>query len=75
MTTNSMDSCVKEVIRQIEKSLHKGHVEGVIFNSCITSIDDTELIKLTVPLTRVSVSGSGARWKSYGSGSESKIRK
>ena len=65
------DACREEVIRQIERGLRKGYVEGVVFNSCVNC--DSGL-RIAVPSAHVSVSGSSVRWKSYGSSGE-KIRK
>jgi hypothetical protein len=73
MTTNAMDSCKAEIIHQIEKSLRKGLVEGILFNPC-SDCKDMMQIKISVPLTHISISGSGVKWKAQGYAS-SKLRK
>ena len=73
MTTIAMDACKAEIIGQIEKNLHRGLIEGVIFNPCVDCKDMIQ-IKISVPATRISVSGSGVKWKTYGDAS-SKLRK
>lgn len=71
-TMSNTESCAAEIIRQIEKSVRKGCVEGVVFSACL---DCDTTVKITVPSTHIRVSGSGVRWKTYGSGSATKTRK
>lgn len=60
-------TCAEAIIRQIEKQVRKGRVEGVLFDSCVTCDSSDNLIRtITVPATHISVSGSGVRWKAYG---------
>jgi hypothetical protein len=74
--TVTTETCKEAIIRDIEKQLRKGHVEGVMFHPCMSCEDVTITTNtVTVPNTRVSVFGSGVRWKSYGGGSGGKARK
>lgn len=70
-------SCGDKIIRQIEKQLRKGHVEGVLFDSCLSCEDAMRRISMSA--AHVQVYGSGVRWKSYGGSGGmdegSKIRK
>ena len=74
--TDTTVMCKEAIIHEIEKQLRKGYVEGVMFHPCM-SCEDTAITShtITVPNTRVSVFGSGVRWKSYGVSGGSKARK
>jgi len=65
-------SCSDKIIHQIEKQLRKGHVEGVLFDSCLACEDGR--IKISVSAAHVQVYGSGVRWKSFGGGGGSEIK-
>ena len=72
MSKTAADACREEVIRQIERSLRKGHVEGVVFNSCVACDSG---IRITLPTVHVTVLSSSVRWKSYGGSGGEKVRK
>lgn len=68
--------CAEAIIRQIEKQVSKGCVEGVMFDSCVMCDSSNNLIRtITVPATHISISGSGVRWKAYGTNTTGKARK
>jgi hypothetical protein len=74
--TATTETCKAEIIREIERQMRKGRIEGVSFHPCM-SCEGPAITEntITVPMTRVSIFGSGVRWKAYSSGSTSKIRK
>lgn len=72
MSKSEAEACRDEIIRQIERSLRKGHVEGMVVNSCVACDSG---IRITLPAARVTILSSSVQWKSYGGVSGEKIRK